>query len=190
VAAVRSAIVSGRNVPVGGVGDGTWDGKGITSSSAHGRFVLDGVESRAVGYALNSGLPLGAYATFGGQAAAGDDVLVRYTRNGDATLDGVVGDDDVTVLGALYDNGVTTGHAWYEGDFNFDGKIDDNDVTILGAFYDQGAGPLGSELSERYGAEFASAFEVGRVMSVPEPGSVGLGVFAGVVLLRRRRRFV
>ena len=40
--------------------------------------------NRVLGYALNSRLPLGAYSTFGGLPVVGTDVLVRYTRNGDA----------------------------------------------------------------------------------------------------------
>jgi autotransporter-associated beta strand protein len=186
--AIRTLIVAGRNVPGGGVGDGTWTGNGITSSTAAAAFTANGVETRAVGYALNSFLPLGPYATFGGQSVSGTDILVRYTRNGDATLDGLCGDDDVTVLGAFYDSGATSGHQWYEGDFNFDGKIDDSDVTILGAFYNQGAPPLASDLSAKYGAQFASAFEAGQAMPVPEPAGVVLLAAGAVGLLGRRGR--
>jgi hypothetical protein len=184
---IRNLIVAGRNVAGGGVGDGSWDGNGITSGSAHAAFIADGVETRVVAYALNSQLPLGAFATFGGQSVGPNDVLVRYTRNGDANLDGVCGDDDVTVLGAFYDSGATTGHQWYEGDFNFDGKIDDSDVTLLGAFYDQGAAPLATELSARYGASFAAAFEAGQAMPVPEPSCAALLLFAAGALAARRR---
>ena len=152
--------------------------------------LADGVETRSIGYALNGSLPLGAYATFGGQTVNGNDVLIRYTRNGDADLDGICGDNDVTVLGALYDNGATTGHQWYEGDFNFDGKIDDNDVTVLGAFYDQGAAPLASDLTAKYGAEFAAAFEAGQALgaSIPEPTTLSLLGIGAVGLMARRRR--
>ena len=59
-------------------------------------------------------------------------------------LDGKCGDNDVTVIGAFYDNGATTTHEWYNGDFNYDGRVDDSDVTLLGAFYDESATPLSS----------------------------------------------
>ena len=105
------------------------------------------------------------------------------------TLDGRVNDDEVTILGALYDKGRTTGHHWYEGVFNFDQKIDDNDVTILGALYDRSAPALSvTYLASLYGGDFAAAFERGQMMQLPEPGVVLLGVMAGALALRRRRR--
>src|SRR5207248_9571603 len=82
-AALKAKTIAARNVPVGGVGDGTWDGKGIGSSTAAAHFTSFGIEERAVGYALNQDLPLGQYATFGGQSVAGTDILIRYTRMGD-----------------------------------------------------------------------------------------------------------
>src|SRR5207253_4175171 len=122
--------------------DGTWDGKGITSSSARNHFASFGIEERAIGYAVNADLPLGQYATFGGQTVSGNTILIRYTRMGDADLDGKCGDNDVTLVGAFYDNGATTGHAMSDGDFNYDGKIDDSDVTLLGAFYGETDPPI------------------------------------------------
>src|SRR5206468_1214967 len=56
---MKAQIIQARNVPVGGVGDGTWDGIGIGSSTAAAHFVSFGIEERAVGYAINSDLPLG-----------------------------------------------------------------------------------------------------------------------------------
>lgn len=186
LATIKSLIIAGRNVPVGGVGDGTWGGRGITSNSAHNAFVSDGIESRALGYSINSDLPLGAYATFGGQPVAGSDILVRFTRMGDADLDGKCGDSDVTLVGAFYDNGATTSFQWCNGDFNYDGRVDDGDVTLLGAFYDESAVPLSiAELTTRYGTEFAAAFAAGQAMT-PEPSS--LLFCAAIPLLFGRRR--
>src|SRR5437773_9579994 len=95
-----------------------------------------GENALSLGYALNSDLDstLGHKSTFAGQSVGLNDILIRYTANGDADLDGKCGDNDVTVLGAKYDNGATTGHIWSQGDFNYDGKLDDKDVTMLGAF--------------------------------------------------------
>jgi hypothetical protein len=66
---------------------------------------------------------------------------VRLTRTGDANLDGVVNDDDVTILGATYAPGVPQPH-WALGDFDYNGFVDDDDVTLLGALYDPAAAPL------------------------------------------------
>ena len=82
---IRNLIIAGRNVPVGGVGDGKWTGKGITSSTAATHFVNDGLESRVVAYSINSDLPLGSYGTFGGQSVGPNDDLDRAF--GDAFLD-------------------------------------------------------------------------------------------------------
>ena len=60
-------LIAARNVPVGGVADGTWDGVGIGSSTAKAHAISAGIEERAVAYAVNGDLPLGAYPTFGGQ---------------------------------------------------------------------------------------------------------------------------
>src|SRR5205814_8860702 len=145
--------------------------------------------TRSVGWVVNSDLPLGAYGTFGGQTVAGSDILIRYTTNGDADLDGKCGDNDVTIVGGFYDQGVTTNYEWVNGDFNYDGRVDDTDVTILGGFYNEGGGFLSaSTLTAKYGAEFAAAFEAGQAMAVPEPTTITLLGLGGLGLLRRRRR--
>ena len=97
-ATVRQQIVAGR----GGAGLGkTWNGNGITSSAAATANAAD-AESRSLGYAENSQLPLGPYTDFRGQPVDGTSLLIAYTRTGDANLDGVVNDDDVTIVGAKY----------------------------------------------------------------------------------------
>jgi hypothetical protein len=68
-------------------------------------------------------------------------VLVAYARTGDANLDGLVSDDDVTIVGASYAPGVSQ-PLWAFGDFEFNGFVDDDDVTLLGAFYNPLAGAL------------------------------------------------
>ena len=58
---------------------------------------------------------------------------------------------------------IYTTNEWGNGDFNYDGRVDDSDVTLLGAFYDESATPVSAaELTQRYGAEFAAAFEAGQ----------------------------
>ena len=90
---IRNQIIAGR----GGSGLGkTWNGLGITSSQA----AADPVNSSSVGYAVNGYAALGPLPSFGGQAVDTSTVLMRYTRTGDANLDGVVNNDDVTIVGA------------------------------------------------------------------------------------------
>ena len=76
----------------------TWNGQGITSTAA----AAAPVNSMSVGYAVNGQLPLGAFPTFRGQTVDASTVLVRFTRTGDANLDGLVNNDDVTIVGANF----------------------------------------------------------------------------------------
>jgi hypothetical protein len=137
-AMIRDKIAEGRGGA--GVGQGLWNGTGITSSEAQ---LLNAIEAdaRSIGYAENATLPLGPYTTFRGQPVDDTSVLIAYTRTGDANLDGVVDDDDVTIVGATYAPRVPQPH-WALGDFDYNGFVDDDDVTLLGAFYNPKAAPL------------------------------------------------
>jgi hypothetical protein len=176
---VRSQIIAGR----GAVGLGaTWTGKGITSSTAAAQVVAE-PESVSVAYADNGSLPLGPYTNFRGKAVDASSVLVRYTRTGDANLDGVVNDDDVTIVGAAYAPG-TPQASWALGDFDYNGFVDDDDVTLLGVLYNPAAAPIPSpESSETAPVVVAAA--------VPEPAtwlSLALaGLIAGRIVARQRR---
>jgi hypothetical protein len=133
--AIRAGILSGR----GGAGLGaTWNGSGITSSAAAQANLLD-PESRSVGFAENAALPLGPYTTFRGQSIDDTALIIAYTRTGDANLDGLVNDDDVTIVGVTYAPTETRSH-WALGDFDFNGFVDDDDVTLLGVFFDSAGG--------------------------------------------------
>jgi hypothetical protein len=162
----RQQIIAGR----GGSGlDKTWNGPGITSSAAAATNATE-PESRSVGYAENAALPLGPYATFHGQPVDNTSLLIAFTRTGDANLDGLVNDDDVTIVGASYAPGVPQ-PSWALGDFDYNGFVDDDDVTLLGAFYDPSAAPLATPESEA----------INNVTAVPEPQTSMLfvsGLFA------------
>jgi fibronectin-binding autotransporter adhesin len=179
VATVRQQILAGRGGPGFGA---TWTGQGITSSAA----AAADAESRSIGYAENSSLPLGPYTNFRGQPVDDTSIIMAFTRTGDANLDGLVNDDDVTIVGATYAPGIAQPH-WALGDFDYNGFVDDDDVTLLGVFYDPSAPPLVTP------APVAAS----GVAAVPEPGSLILAAFAlaavaaggarRTVRLRRRR---
>jgi hypothetical protein len=136
--AIRAKLIEGRGG--GGIGQGTWGWTGIVSSTAQAANAME-PDARSIGYAENATLPLGPYTTFRGQPVDDTAVLIAYTRTADANLDGLVDDDDVTIIGATYAPGVAQPH-WAFGDFEYDGFVDDEDVTLLGAIYDPAAAPL------------------------------------------------
>jgi hypothetical protein len=57
----------------------------------------------------------------------GEDVVVRYTWTGDATLDGQV---TIADLGVLAANWQGTERRWSEGDFNYDGTVNIADLEF------------------------------------------------------------
>jgi autotransporter-associated beta strand protein len=180
-ATVRQQILASR----GGAGLGaTWTGMGIASSTAAAAVATE-PESRSIGYAENAALPLGAYTEFRGQMADETSVLIAYTRTADANLDGIVDDNDVTIVGANYAPGVAQA-SWAAGDFDYNGFIDDDDVTLLGAFYDPSAAPLI--------APAPSVLSAAGIAAVPEPSSLVLlgvaaaGLFTWVASRRSPRR--
>jgi hypothetical protein len=130
----RERIIAGRGGV--GIGNATWTGAGIKSSVA-----ATDPDALSVAYANNASLPLGPFTTFLGQPVDDTTVLVRTTRTGDVNLDGVVNDDDVTIVGAFYAPGVPNPH-WALGDLDYNGFVDDDDVTLLGALYDPAAEPI------------------------------------------------
>jgi hypothetical protein len=92
-----------------------------------------------------------------------------------ANLDGLVNDDDVTIIGATYAPGVLNRNCAM-GDFDYNGFVDDDDVTLLGAFYQPGAAlPAAAKdevLRTRHGGQAAD--ESGRgaaavALTLPSP---------------------
>jgi len=163
---IRSYIISGRGTT--GIG-ATWTGTGITSSTA-AADVIANPESTSVAYAHNGSLPLGPYTTFEGRAVDDSSVLIRYTRTGDANLDGLVDDDDVTILGATYAPGVPQ-PSWALGDFEYNGFVDDDDATLLGVFYNPNATPIPAA---------PTAPTTGGVAAVPEPATWLMLIIGGL----------
>jgi len=67
-------------------------------------------------------------AVFAGQTVHGADVLVKYTYDGDANLDGKINVDD---YGKIDFNIALGSNGWINGDFNYDGKINVDDYGII-----------------------------------------------------------
>lgn len=110
LSSVRSLVQSGFN-------GGAFNGDGIRSSNAGGDF--------AVGYGESA--VTGTTSLFG-TSVDSTSVVVRYTVNGDANLDGTVNLADFGRLRAGFGSG--TG-LWTDGDFNFSGNTDLADFGIL-----------------------------------------------------------
>jgi hypothetical protein len=145
LAAVQAAAAEGRNVAPGGALDGTWDGNGLTSSTAAANDAAQGYEQTVLGVALNGDMPASYSAwTVGGFSeplrADGNDVLVKYTYNGDFALEGFVGADDAEIITLYYDGGASSGNTFAVGDTNGDGKVDANDAAIFDLLYGLGTG--------------------------------------------------
>jgi hypothetical protein len=157
-AAIRDKIIDGRGGP--GLGNGTWTGAGLTSSTAAVENA-NNPESRSLGYAENATLPLGAYTSFRGQAVDDTAILIAFTPTGDVNLDGLVNDDDATVLGASYGPGVANAQ-WALADFEYNGFVDDDDATLLGAFYMPTSPPMAAPQATKSGDTLVRTLDLER----------------------------
>jgi len=100
----------------GGYAGNTWGGAGIRSSLA-----AADASHFSLGYA-DGGVT---------SIAPPGKVLVRYTRRGDANLDGKVDIQDLLIFRS--NSGATTGAQWWQADFTYDGKVDIQDLLALRA---------------------------------------------------------
>jgi hypothetical protein len=83
--------------------------------------------------------------TFGGQNVGLTDVLVKYTWNGDANLDGVINADDYFLIDSGY---ITQAKGYQNGDFNYDDVINADDYFLIDSAYIGQSGPLAASKSE------------------------------------------
>jgi hypothetical protein len=125
----------------------SWSGNGVTSATAHA-VAIDGANPHktALGYGEASILGI---SSFGGQSVDSTSVLVRYTWNGDANLDGLVNALDFNALATNF--GGASGRLWTEGDFNYDGITNTLDFTALASNFNQPlleSAPLGTLIPE------------------------------------------
>ncbi len=108
---------------------GTWSGRGITSSSAAGD--LSGVTGLAA--IVNEVAPLVPVRTeLDGQSLGPDDIVVKYTCNGDANLDGLVNADDYFQIDQGYRlQGDPSFRGYFHGDFDYGGSITADDYYLI-----------------------------------------------------------
>jgi hypothetical protein len=151
-----------------GYSNGAWNGGGISSSAAPASAGQTGLGYASAASLFN--LTGTGTATFDGQTVDANSLVVKYTYNGDANLDGKVDTLDFNLLAANFGG---TGKVWIQADFNFDGKVDTLDFNKLAANF-------GRQLSD------ANASLSGAL--VPEPGACGVLIVTGAGLLTRRRK--
>jgi hypothetical protein len=85
-----------------------------------------------------SGRPL--LSTFAGYPVTENDILIKYTWNGDVNLDGIVDAADYF----LVDSGFLTQQGGYRnGDLNYDGTIDAADYFLIDSAFLAQSGTLG-----------------------------------------------
>jgi hypothetical protein len=128
---VRAKIASGYS-------NGAWTGPGICSETA-------GASQRALGYGDASALFAQFPATFMGQAVDDTSILVRYTRAGDANLDGTVNLSDFNRLAGGF--GATDAY-WTQGEFNYDQSVTLADFNLLAGNFGQSVSAAAAEPDE------------------------------------------
>jgi autotransporter-associated beta strand protein len=158
---IRNQIQSAYN-------NGAWNGTGLTSSLAD-------ASNFALGFAESSAIFTSFPATFSGIEVDNSAVLVRWTRYGDADLNGTVNLDDFNRLAANFG---ASDKVWSDGDFNYNGIVNLEDFNKLAANFGLTAGRDGPTPQDW--SALANA--------VPEPGVVATTLLGSILLLRRGKR--
>jgi hypothetical protein len=139
--------------------NGTWTGKGITSSVAAadpGLFHLAVADN-----ALLGGVAIDNFD--GIDTSNHQQVLVKFTWVADINLDGLVDANDAIAFATYYSEGLTGAHHQF-GDLNYDGVVNSNDAIL-----------------------FATAYNA-SLPHLPEPAGLGILALGSMALLCRRRR--
>jgi hypothetical protein len=106
-------------------GGNAWDGAGLTSSAA--KADAGGFTTLAV-FNNDDGSGNALLSELGGRSVGANCILVKYTWNGDANLDGRVNADDYFVADSGY---ITQKGGWCNGDFNYDGVMNADDYFLI-----------------------------------------------------------
>jgi hypothetical protein len=122
IAGVQSLLQRGFN-------GGAWNGRGLTSSLANASMF-------ALGFAEASAVAPGG--SFAGQNVDATSVVVKFTRYGDANLDGTVNTADFTALAGNFGR---TDRLWNNGDLNYDRGVNSSDFTLLAANFGKSVPP-------------------------------------------------
>jgi hypothetical protein len=109
-------------------GSNPWLGGGITSSGA----VANGLTGLAALFNDRGGDAGAFYTYFDYQIVDANCILVKYTWNGDATLDGMVNASDYFLIDSGY---ITQAGGHYNGDFNYDGTVNADDYFLIDSTY-------------------------------------------------------
>ncbi|HYO09613.1 MAG TPA: alpha-amylase family glycosyl hydrolase [Tepidisphaeraceae bacterium] len=167
-----------------GYNAGGWNGAtGVVSSSAAGN---SGKTTLAVGEASAVlGLTGTQTATWFGRQVDATSVLVKYTRAGDADLNGKIdGDDYFRIDSSIGAGGVAA--SYFNGDFDYNGKVNGDDYFIIDSNASLNGG---AALDTAVPAAGGVALADGATTAVPEPaGLVALAIAAAACSGRRRRR--
>jgi hypothetical protein len=118
--------------------NGAWTGSGICSEIA-------GTTGHAIGYGEASALFAQFPATFMGQSVDETSVLVRFTRYGDANLDGTVNLTDFNRLARSFGS---SDAYWTQGEFNYDESVTLADFNLLVANFGQAMSTTAEDADE------------------------------------------
>ena len=162
-----------RNKVASGYAGGAWTGPGIMTSNGNASQFALGIAEATQANLTFTGTPPDA--VFLGDVVDQSAVLVRFTRYGDANIDGTVNLADFNRLAANFG----TGTRWDQGDFDYNGLVNLADFNKLAANF--GLSAAGPTVTPDDWARLGAA--------VPEPSALGLAAVAGAGLLRRRRRY-
>ena len=206
IAVVGAQIAAARN-------GGLWDRPGITSTRAR----LDPQAATTLGTVEGSEFLAwnGGTATFSGFQVDSSSVLVKYTWNGDANLDGRVTFDDYVRIDTGFNTHLT---AWSNGDFNYDGVVNFDDYVLIDIAFNAQNGTLaramnwisGDDRSSEPGSgrtdfgelsraatgveiviehfdQFGTAYGQAFLAAVPEPSAFLLSGLPALATIPRRR---
>jgi hypothetical protein len=133
-----------KSLLISGYSGHTWTGNGVNSSKA-AASLLNSDPDTSVGYAEATSLFASFPATYADREVDNTTVLVKYTYEGDANIDGMV---DITDLGIVATNWQTSDKGWHDGNFDYNypssgPNVDITDLGLLATNWQQGVcGPL------------------------------------------------